>query len=633
MKCRIVVLSILVILSFVVSNFAQAKPPAADAENEKKIEDQKERILKMLDESAAAANSLRLPENRALLNAMTADLYWRFDEKRAREMFKNTASDIGAFYADLERQKPDSTGAVTFSFITPNDPRVLVLPLVARHDASLAFELLLQTRPQKLADAIAKYLQPNNKGPAGVLSFDMDQYRVRQEITLEQQYAMLAADEDPDKAASLIKDAMAKGVNANIIPLLQKLFKKDEKRAAEIGADVIRKLIDSDMGKNQNDMSTALAFLQNAVKKDPRPEPSPAAGTSDTSAPAEKQFSFTDAQIRELANKLANTLLQPSNSILTAAIMSQAMPVLEKIVPERATALKQRQAESQRSMPSEMQGIPELQKAFDPSSTAEDILAQLSKMPDGPLKTQLYPALQNKIGQLTDDAKAKKLIDQIPDEKERSIAQERYDSAKIARATADGKLDDARKMIGAMTDRSDRIRKLVDLGIQFFKKGGDSNIEAANAIMTEARTLAGDYPADGEELNDMMEVVRGYTTIEPETAFRMFEPVIDQLNEYVQASSVVERYEKRGQAFRNGELILSVNSAMRGGNIAFRYMQHLQAFGKADLDLMAQLVERFARADYRALVRIYVLRGLLTDDKKPGVFKPQGGPGSIVVVG
>lgn len=644
MRLRLLAPLILLSCLSTVSVLSQSKTPTPDPEKEKKIEAQKDLILKMLDESVAAANALRLPENRAALNAMTADLYWRFDEKRARELFRNAAIDVTNFYADSEREKRDnnSPGTMVFSLSDPNDPRNVLLPLVARHDAALALELLLQTRSPKLADAVARASQQTNKGPVSVMNFDIDQYRVQQEIGLEQQYALLAAEDDPDKAAALIKDALAKGVTTNVMPLLQKLYKKDEKRAVDLGGDVIRKLVDSDMVKNQNDMITAITFLQNAVKSNSAPSGSgtgTAAGGTDTSAtagsaaaPPEKQFAFTDAQIRDLANKLVNTLLQPSTSITTTAIMTQAIPILEKIVPERAAALKQRQAESQRSLPPELKGIGDMQKIFDPASSPEDTLAQIAKMPDGPIKTQAYSSLQGKIGQITDDARAKKLIDQIPDDKERSMAQEKYDSAKIARTAAAGKLEDARTMIGAMTNRRDRIQKLVDLGVQYFKKGGDANVDAAKAIMKDARSLTGDYAGDGDEMNDMMEVVRGYTTIEPETAFRMFEPVIDQLNEYVQASAVINKYEKGGKDFRNSELVLSNNTATRsGGNLAFRYMTHMQALGRTDLEHMAQLVERFARSDYRALVRIYVLRGLLSDDKKSGVTSPQFSNSTIIV--
>lgn len=623
------------------SAFAQTQPKA-EAEKDKLTKEQKERIVQMLDESIVAANGLRLPENRATLLAMAGDLYWRFDDKRARELFRSAAADLINFYTETDKEKRDRAGTIVIQFGDPNDVRPMVMPLIAKHDATLALELLVQTRPAKLAEAMFKASQPNNKGTMDLVNLDMDQFRVQQEIALEQQFALLAADEDPDKAIALIKDSLTKGISYSVMPLLQKLFKKDEKKAAELGGEVIKKLVDSDMSKNQTDMITALTFLQNAVnatKATPAPSGSgvssgatdPPASSGSSPAPAEKQFAFTESQIKELANKVANTLMQPSGSIMTSALLGQAIPTLEKILPDRAVALKQRQAESQRAMPSELKGMQDLQKIFDPNATPEDILSQLSKMPDGPIKSQAYPALESKIGQITDEARAKKLIDQIPDDKERANAQEKYDAAKIARTAATGKLDDARQLISSMTNRRDRIQKLVSLAVQYFKRGKDTDVESAKSIMKEARAMTSDLPADSDEIGDLMEVVRGYTVVEPETAFRMFEPVIDQLNEYVQAASVISKYEKRGQDFRSGELVLSMNAGQRGGGLTFRYIAHIQALGKADLDRMSQLADHFVRPDYRAIVRLFILQGFLADDKKPTATTPQMPMNTVVI--
>ncbi len=402
---------------------------------------------------------------------------------------------------------------------------------------------------------------------------------------------------------------------------------------------MIKKLVESDMTKNQTDMMTALTFLQNAARALPAAagpgllsgSVEGPAGSGSASTQPEKQFNFTDAQIRELANKLATALMQPSGSIMTSSLLGQAIPTLDKIIPDRTAALKQRQAESQKALPTEFKGMQEMQKIYDPNATPEDILSQLSKMPEGPIKSQAYPALESKIGQITDETRAKKLIDQIPDEKERANAQEKYDAAKISRSTATGKLEDALQMINSMTNKRDRIQKLVALAVQYFRKGGDNNVDAAKGIMKEAKAMTAEFPADADEITDLMEVVKGYTTVEPETAFKLFEPVIDQLNEYVQAAAVLSKYEKRGQDFRNGELELSMNSYQRGGTLTFRYIQHIQALGKADLDRMSQLTDHFLRPDYRSIVRLYVLQGFLADDKKPAAPMPPMPMNTVVI--
>src|SRR5258708_924661 len=138
----------------------QASAPAADAEAAKKKKELDERVIQMLDQSVADANGLRLPQNRAVVYAMAGDLYWKYDDKRSRELFRNAANEIITFNAEAERE----TMALTVEGITDaissmldlSDPRADVVNLISRHDADLALEILLQTRSAKLADPMPK---------------------------------------------------------------------------------------------------------------------------------------------------------------------------------------------------------------------------------------------------------------------------------------------------------------------------------------------------------------------------------------------------------------------------------------------------------------------------------------------
>jgi hypothetical protein len=82
--------------------------------------------------------------------------------------------------------------------------------MIAKHDADLALELLVQTRPAKITELLFKASDPNAKQDGGMMNYNPDQGRVRQEIALEQQFAMLAAEQNPDKAIKLIKESLGK---------------------------------------------------------------------------------------------------------------------------------------------------------------------------------------------------------------------------------------------------------------------------------------------------------------------------------------------------------------------------------------------------------------------------------------
>ena len=136
------------------------------------------------------------------------------------------------------------------------------MPLVAKNDAELALELLVQTRSAALSEAILKASAPDARSESDMLSFSPEKQRVRQEVALEQRFALLAADDNPDKAIKLIKESLAKGVSYNVLQLLQKLNKKDEKKASELAGEVIKKLLDTDLAKKSDELQVAINFLQ-----------------------------------------------------------------------------------------------------------------------------------------------------------------------------------------------------------------------------------------------------------------------------------------------------------------------------------------------------------------------------------
>lgn len=600
---------------------AQTQPSEAAAEKAKKKKEIDELVLQMLDQSAADAAGMRLPGNRAIVDAMTADLYWKKDEKRARELFRNAAGELVSYNAEAEKEAAENTDPnVQYNPYDQNDPRPPILNLVSRRDADFALELLYQTRSVKLSESMAKAAVPADAQPDPAnITTTMDKMRASQEIALEQGIAQLAANGDPDKLAKLVKDALAKSVSPNLLGLLQNLNAKDSKKAAELGADVIAKAADADMAKNQTDLQTGLSFLNSATRTAAMPPPRDQ---------KDKPFQFDPASLKVLANKIADALLVPSKSMMASALITSALPTLEKYVPERIAAIKVRDAENKKSLPTEFKNMGQQQNLWNLATTPEEILSQLPKMTNEAEKRSAYSILASKIGQITDEARAKKLIDQIPDDKIRATAQEQFDAGKVSRAIAAGKVDEARRLIGTMTNRRHQIPLLVGLATQIQRKGTEKDTETAKSIMIDAKALVREYVEDEDDLADLMEIIRGYTAVDSEVAFRMFEPMVDEFNNFIQASAVLSKYNKRNGVFKKGEMILRMNGGMGNGVLPFRYIPQMQLLGKADIEHMSQLTDRFQRGDARALVRLYVLQGFMAPTPKPPP-PAAGGTGAI----
>lgn len=591
---------IFVLLS-IVSISAQTSPTESKSEKEKAQKELEARVLKMLDQAVGDAATLKLAQNRAIVYAIAGDLYWKFDEKRARELFRNSANDILAADAGADRDKKadDDSNENFFEF---GSVRSEVLPLIAKHDADFALELLMQTRSAKLSAALAKVAQPGAKQDGGDMNFNPERYSVRAEINLEQSFAVLAAEQNPDKAVKLIKDSLAKGISSNILPLLQKINKKSEKKASELADDVIKKIVETNLSKNREELNAAIRFLQYATNPNAPKNPK------------EKPFKFSDAQLRDLAGKLADTFLQPSNSLEMTTAMTRTMTSLEKVVPEKIPLLKQKQAEAMKNLPLEFKRMQEREKLWNPNSTPEEILAELPKLNEYE-KLSAYQSLAEKIARVEDEARAKKLIEQIPDEKARGRAAEQFESTKISRTAKDGKLDEAKKLIGNLGKKKTQIQKLVALAAEFYKKGTEKDRATAAGLMKDAKALTNEFPEDEDELNDLMELVKGYAVVNPDEAFRIFEPIVDQINEFVQASAVLSKY-NRGGNFIKGELVLRFDSNSWYELLLFRYIKQIQMLGKADLNRMSSFADKFQRGDSRTIVKLFVAQGFLKDDKE-----------------
>lgn len=608
------ILSTFVVLLISLSVFAQTaavSPTESQTEKDKKQKELEQAVLKTIDQAVGDAGTLKLAENRAIVYAIAGDLYWQFDEKRARQLFRDSANDILVANTEAEKDKKD-TDDPYFGIFNSSNSRNSILPLVAKHDADLALELLVQTRPSKLNDALAKATLPNAKQEGGMMNFNPEQWQVRQEIALEQQFAVLAAEQNPDKAIKLIKDSLAKGISYNVLSLLQKLNKKDEKKATALADDVIAKIAEIDLAKRSEDMGAAIRFLQYATN--PNVEKNP----------KDKPFKFTDSQLKDLGTKIANTFLQPSNSMEMTMGLTMAMSLLEKVVPEKMPQLKQKQSEAMKNMPPELKQLQQLEKLWNPNSTPEDILADIPKLNEYQ-KATAYESLAGKISQIDDEARARKLIDQIPDEKARGNASEQFESARISRAAKSGKLDEAKTLIKNLNKKKTQIQKLVSLATEFYKKGTEKDRETAVGLMKDAKSLANEFPEDEDELNNLMEIVKGYAVVNPQEAFRIFDPIVDQINDFVQASAILSKYNKRNQNFKKGELLMKVNGYSWDGLLLFRYISQIQLLGKADLNKMSAFSDRFTRNDARTIVKLFVAQGFLKDDKKDDDQNTSGG--------
>jgi hypothetical protein len=575
--------------------------PQAGSEAAKRKVELEEKALEMLEQTVGEANSLKLPQNRAVAYGMLGDLFWRFDSKRSKELFRSTAAEINNYYLDVEKERRENDEK-TVEVFDPMDVRAEVLSLVSFRDPELALELLVQTRPAAIAEAMSR-ANPAPTEPANKPG--VENARALQEIAIEERFSMMAAAADPERAGTAIKTSLSKGISTGVLQLLQVVYRADEKKAADLAAAVVSRITEIDLTKNTSDLNSTIALLQTVNRPAPK-------------LPVQniKTFAFQDAQLKDIANKLTSTFLSaPVSPALTSAL-SRALPTLEKVVPERSLLLKQRDQANKKAQSAPNANARGARPAFDPNASLEEILAQAAKLPNERDKMASYQNVASRLSQVTDDARAKKLIDQIGDERLRKTASEQFEAARTSRLIAGDKLEEARRSINLLPNRHMRAQRLVSLSLQHVNKKTEADTEIARTLLNDAKALTNTDPQDEDDIADVMELVRGYVALDQAAAFRLVEPVIDQFSEITQATAILSKYNKRDRAFKSGELLMRVNGNA-GGLMPFRYINQYQQLGRADIEKMGALADRFSRPDARMLIRLFALQGYVRGNPIP----------------
>ncbi|MDQ4123279.1 MAG: hypothetical protein M3209_17730 [Acidobacteriota bacterium] len=573
------------------------------------------KALTLVDRAAEEVTLLKLPENRAYVNAHVADLLWKRDEKRARRLFRSAAEELILAQTELEKIQYEMSQMST----QMSQPRHQILQIVARRDPDLALELLILTRPARLVEEMQKAAAAEaglqavagQNEPAQVPGFE-SRYLVQTELRLEQSFTAFAARKDPERGLKLIRENLAKnGVTPEIWNTLQMLYVKYEEAAKSLLAEAVAKLLESDLWKKESERQSAAQFLMrfSTVKRTP-PAP-PRSGTETKERVSKMPFQPDDKMLRDVAGKMVETFLQAKNFTSLNEI-NRLLPTLQKLVPERVAPLRQKQAALKKTMTAEQTQQLDLSSAFNnQNATPEERIRTAAKAPPW-MRQNSYREAISKMVQNGEADRARHLLTEAPPSIERDKALEWLDSLVAQKAVKEGKLDDARRIIGKLTNKSAQAEQLVQTARVFHAKNTKEDREIAAGLMDEATRLIYDAPQSEEETNALLSLVAGYAIIEPNRAFLLLDPLIEQVNEVTQASAVLSKYNRRDQSFRNGEMSYVFGLGRVQGSLA-RYRRELGLLAAADFERTQNLTDRFTRQEVQILARLTLSQSILLE--------------------
>lgn len=582
MKIRLLALIILILLTTATAT-AQSPATQPPKEEQKKAQEELERkTLIMLDEIISDAQMLKLVENRAIIQACAAELLWTRDEKRARTLFHDALAALGDSLAATNVKDASQMR----SYMSSLQLRQQLLRMVAQRDPQLALDLLQATRPP---------------------SANAEQRRFgmfEQELMLEQTLALEVAANDPKRAFKMAEDALAKGISYNLLAVLNKLQQKDAELAQRFATDIVKKLQTENLAQNQMASFVALELLRNALRPD---APSLSVSTTSQVSSKVKPLSFDDQTKRDLADIVTRAALSGPSDDPSLMALQFIMPEIEKLMPERVPQLRKRISEIQKTLDPEAKRWMELEPLMR-SGTTDALLEAAAKAPPE-MRNMLYSSAAWKLAQSGDTERARQIIsDNISGpEREQILAQ--MDQRLIARALEQGKLDEAKQLVSRIRSKNLRAMQYALLALGLAAK---DERQKASELLDETKNLINREPDNQEELNALLMVARAYAAVEPQRAFELIEPLIDQANEMVSAAALLDKFNTGQGLFRKGEMVLQPGF-MTASNMFSQYGKELGALARADFTRTKAIADRLQRNEVRLMARLFIAQGVLSD--------------------
>lgn len=528
---------------------APSPSPTIDPVTEKKALD----LLASLSDQAA---NLHSPANRIRASCTIADLLWARDEKRARALFAGAVTQLATRIAETDFG--DMEGYQEISRIQQS--RQDLLMRIAGHDPEMALAALRQTRLPI----------GNSRG----------NWNSQNEASLEMNLANLMAAKNPELALKIARATLARGVSWNVISFLSQLFQKDQKAAQGLYGEIVTRLKSDNFGKNPESANYALQLL------------------SSFPPPQADEEAFRDLLTTVLGSMMSLDR-ETQNGISTAQNfyyqLERLMPLVEKYAPARTAELRNWSQTVERTLDPNTKMYQDLHR-ISQTGTVDDMLALAAKYPPD-FQNLLYQNAAWKAFTDGDPARAKEIIEMMPDPLQRRQMQDQIEAQSATAVKPDDKLAHARALI----ERARTVNRKIELIAQMAQTlAGNNNRDAALELLNDGKTLLAASPQSAGQINAQLRLAQAYAKLDSDETFAILQSLIIRLNELMAAAAVLDGIDFR--YLKDGEW--EMPGANNLGVIVSGLDQTLASLGRTDFDRARKLVDQIERPEVRTMIDI-----------------------------
>ena len=580
--------------------------PTPNGEARQASKELEKQALALLDEIVDESASLKLPENRIRLQTTAADLLWPRDKARARELFSAAMNDLAGVMSSITSDDPQYYNRINI----PAQLRQQLLQLIAQRDPKLALDFLRATHqpppPQQIG---ANYRQPDP------------------DLVLELNLAEQVAAADPQQALRLAEESLNKGLSYNLTGVLNQLQQKNPEAANRLAGEIIQRLRPADFMDNYGAANVAVYLLQ--MTRTPEP-----AGNNQqiVNLPNPRQLHVDEQARRELIQMMARVLLSATgaqqrsgNLYSLVSALQQTLPEVDRYVPEQAAALRRRLNDFEQEMNPQAALWRQYQPLMENGTTDALLDAAVNAPPE--IRSQLY---QSAIGHALNDGgleRAREIINaRVKNKDERAQVLRELEQRALWESVEQGNVDQTLRLLEHVRTPAERLNVMLNMARLLRDKG---QTQAARRVVDEAANLLDGRAQNAEQFNFQLQIAQAYVPLAPTRAFEIVEARIDQLNELIAASAVVDGF---GQdQFEQDELRLQSGNMM--GSLVEQCSATLAALARTDFERVRAGADRFQRTEARLQARLAIVQRILSEQEKNNEGRPSNRIGSVSVSG
>ncbi len=487
----------------------------------------------------------------------------------------------------------------------------------ARHDAALAYQLLAATKPPT---STQQPVTADGRGPRP---------QINSEDNLEQVLLGRIASLDPKLAAQNAEQMMEKGQFPSTLPqVINQLYKQDADAADKLADKTVKKI----QTANILSRTETGALAQGLLRAGPRPAntgKNETASVTNSAWPAvlgqsayvDLLSTVVDAALKATpptinnqrgggpgngrggamgTQPLTDMQIEQNNARRLLAGLQASLPMVDQYLPTKAALLRQKFSEM--GLTNSPANIAQTFSGLQANATTDSLLQAAATAPQQ-IQSRLYQHAAYKALEEGDTDRARQIANDHLTTNARDTVMQRIDFREMAKKAEGAKLDEIRQSVSRLQTDNEKL----DLLIQIAGDTQKSNPKLAVQVLEDARMIVNRRATSYQHFEQQLKVAHAFATVDPARSFEMMEPGISQLNELLQAASVLSGFEI--SMFRDGEM------SLQGGNgltsTVNRYGQELAVLARSDFERSDTLAGRFQFTEPRIMVRLAIVQGLL----------------------